>query len=338
MAYNYDDFMKTATSAGMLNRFSADDLNAARANPEYGYSMLQMYQNRDKATTAEQRLLADETANQLRKSYGVTPGQAVPITGQGVAPALPAGTTTGGMATIGSTGLPGILQQMEARKAAVGGASAGGTAGSTGSVSFGAKNAGSGSTTTSSSKSKTTTVTGSGPSFDYDPEQDPRMAAYRKTYLREAERAREDTLAKAAAATGGIPSSYAVGAADQAGNYFTAQLTDKIPELYNDAYNQQLQEWENALAIYQIMGDATPQEYLTVLGIKKRKKKDSSGSSGGSTPRTPAADNPQDTPVTDQVVEPETPLTKAEKAKKIQEAALRNEITPNQAQALLKQL
>ena len=79
MAYNYDEFLQAANNAGMLNRFSQTDLNAARTNPEYGYSLLRMYQNRDKATTAEQRLLADETANQLRRSYGVNSGQTGPV-------------------------------------------------------------------------------------------------------------------------------------------------------------------------------------------------------------------------------------------------------------------
>lgn len=193
MAYNYEEFVRAANNAGMLNRFSQADLDAAKTNPEFGYSMLQMYQNRDKATTAEQRLLADETANQLRKSYGVAPG-------------LPASAFGGDTDSVTRGGFGGSF---DAKKSST-------------------ENTKSQTTT----KSKTSTTTGSGPAFDYDPEQDPRMAAYRKTYLREAERAREDAMAKAAAMTGGVPSSYAVGAADQAGNYFVSQLTDKIPELY----------------------------------------------------------------------------------------------------------
>lgn len=307
MAYNYDEFMKAASAAGMLNRFSEADLGAVKSNPEFGYSMLQMYQNRDKATTAEQRLLADETANQLRKSYGVTPGQPeAPTYGN-----IPAMAASAGPASIEADTLA-----LYERMSKPGTVPAGGSSPVV--------------------KSKTSKSTGTGPAFDYDPEKDPRMAAYRKTYLREAERAREDTLAKAAAATGGIPSSYAIGAADQAGNYFVSQLTDKIPELYNDAYNQQLQEWEKALAIYQIMGDNTPQGYLDVLGVKKKKKKkDSGGSSTGSNPKP--KEEPTNDTANDDAYQGEA-MSKAEKAKKIHEAVANGDITPNQAQALLKQL
>ena len=63
-------------------------------------------------------------------------------------------------------------------------------------------------------------------------------ASYRKQYLREADRAAENALAKASAATLGVPSSYAVTAASQAENEFAGKLADKIPELYRDAYER----------------------------------------------------------------------------------------------------
>ena len=52
----------------------------------------------------------------------------------------------------------------------------------------------------------------------------------------------DEMLAKAAAATGGIPSSYAVGAAQQAGAYYASLLADKFPELEQQAYNRYLNE------------------------------------------------------------------------------------------------
>ncbi len=79
--------------------------------------------------------------------------------------------------------------------------------------------------------------------FSYDAETDPLYAQYKKQYLREGERASADALGAAAAATGGIPSSYAATAAAQAGNYYAAQLTDKIPELYEAAYNRYMKEY-----------------------------------------------------------------------------------------------
>ncbi len=83
--------------------------------------------------------------------------------------------------------------------------------------------------------------------FTYDPETDPLYSSYKKTYTREGKRATADTLGSVAAATGGIPSSYAVTAANQAGNYYASQLADKVPELYDMAYNKYLQEYQMKL-------------------------------------------------------------------------------------------
>lgn len=74
------------------------------------------------------------------------------------------------------------------------------------------------------------------PDFSYDPETDPQYAAYRKEYAREGQRATADTLGQAAAMTGGMPSTAAMTAAQQAGDYYAAQMADKIPELYQLAY------------------------------------------------------------------------------------------------------
>ncbi len=84
------------------------------------------------------------------------------------------------------------------------------------------------------------------PVFSYQPESDPVYQAYRKQYLREGRRAAQDALGEAAAMTGGIPSSYAAAAASQAGDYYASQLSDKVPELYQQAYNRyanELKQW-----------------------------------------------------------------------------------------------
>lgn len=78
--------------------------------------------------------------------------------------------------------------------------------------------------------------------FDYDYTTDPRWQAYRKEYVREGQRAAADTLGQAAALTGGRPSTAAITASQQAGNYYAAQLADKIPELYAAAYDV----WQDA--------------------------------------------------------------------------------------------
>ena len=68
--------------------------------------------------------------------------------------------------------------------------------------------------------------------FTYDVAADPVYQAYKKEYTREGRRAAEDTLGSYAAMTGGVPSTAAVTASQQAGDYYAAQLADKVPELY----------------------------------------------------------------------------------------------------------
>lgn len=80
------------------------------------------------------------------------------------------------------------------------------------------------------------------PTFSYNLESDPVWQAYKKQYTREGQRATQDALGITAASTGGIPSSYATAAATQAGDYYAAQMTDKVPELYQQAYNRHLNE------------------------------------------------------------------------------------------------
>lgn len=85
--------------------------------------------------------------------------------------------------------------------------------------------------------------------FQYDSATDPAYQALAKQYRREGARATQNALANASALTGGLPSSYAVGAATQAGNYYAAQLSDRIPELYQQAYNRYLAEYQRKLGI-----------------------------------------------------------------------------------------
>ena len=218
--YTYDDFMNTANKAGMLSRFPEQELEAIRKNPELGISLVGLMQDQEKASTAEQRLLATEAANQLRKNYGL-------------------GTVTGAGTNV--------------------------VAGSYGDQYAGLLN---GPTTQGS--------------FAYDPEKDPAWSAYKKQYAREGERASENAMAQAAAMTGGRPSSYAVTAGQQAGNYYTGQMSDIIPTLADNAYQryiyeQQLkqQEFENALTIRDALG-YTPDWAAEILGIESDVEDESS--------------------------------------------------------------
>lgn len=106
------------------------------------------------------------------------------------------------------------------------------------------------------------------PDFSYDAESDPLYSQYRKQYLREGKRAVEDTMGTASAMSGGLPTSYAATAAQQAGNYYNAQLTDKIPELEQLAYRKYLDDFDmdrTKLSAVQSAEQADYQKYLNQL-------------------------------------------------------------------------
>ena len=68
MAYTYDDFVKAANQSGLMGQFSQDDLNLAQKYPEFGLSVLSLKKDYNNATTAEQRLLANQAANELARA------------------------------------------------------------------------------------------------------------------------------------------------------------------------------------------------------------------------------------------------------------------------------
>lgn len=97
--------------------------------------------------------------------------------------------------------------------------------------------------------------------WNYNPDEDPVWQAYQKQYRREGQRATQDTLGQAAAMTGGMASTAAMTAASQAGDYYASQLSDKLPQLYNDAYNRYLQEYQRQLGISDAYAGFDDREY-----------------------------------------------------------------------------
>lgn len=89
-----------------------------------------------------------------------------------------------------------------------------------------------------------------GSKFTWDADKDESVGAYRKQYLREADRTMQDALAKYGTMTGGIPSSQAVAAASQQADYYKSQLADKIPELRDSAWSKYAQEKQMAQSEY----------------------------------------------------------------------------------------
>lgn len=96
--------------------------------------------------------------------------------------------------------------------------------------------------------------------FSYDYQSDPLYQQYQQQYQREGDRAMNDTLAAVASGAGGM-NSYAVTAAHQANNYYMSQLGDKIPELYQLAYDMWLDEKESQIENLGILQSMDARDY-----------------------------------------------------------------------------
>lgn len=96
--------------------------------------------------------------------------------------------------------------------------------------------------------------------FSYDPLNDPLYQQYAAQYKREGDRAMRDTLAEAAASAGGM-NTYAITAAQQAANYYNSQLGDKIPELYQLAYQMYLDDKESMVQDLGLINQMSDSQY-----------------------------------------------------------------------------
>ena len=232
--YTYDDFTRAADAAGLTGSFDASDLTTAQKFPEYGLSLVSLKRDLGNAQTAEQRLLATEAMNQLRKNYG----------SYGVGE----GSNRSYATSFGSR----INQQMEDIGNYAPYSSAYGDQ-----ISKALEDIGNYGDFTYSQDSAYKDVLDkiiNQQSFSYDPSTDPIFSSYKKAYNREGDRAAANALAAAASATGGRASSYANMAAQQANNYYAGKLADVIPTLrsqalteYNNQYDQLLRQM-NAMA------------------------------------------------------------------------------------------
>lgn len=215
MAYTYDDFVKAANQSGLMGQFSQDDLNLAQKYPEFGLSVLSLKKDYNNAATAEQRLLANQAANELRKSYGNYSGGA-----------------DGGSFRLESKlnrRSDDLLDQL----------------GSFGPFSY--DEAPTYENAFAQQQKDLLDRILNREDFSWSKETDPQWSSYKKSYLREGDRATANALAQASAASGGRPSSYAVNAATQAGDYYAAKLNDVIPTLYQQAYERYLDEYNMKL-------------------------------------------------------------------------------------------
>ncbi len=89
--------------------------------------------------------------------------------------------------------------------------------------------------------------------FSYDVNGDALYQQYKDQYVNQGKMAMMDTMGQAATMTGGYGNSYAQSVGQQAYQGYLQQLTDKIPELYQlayDKYNREGDELYNRLSSY----------------------------------------------------------------------------------------
>lgn len=231
--YTWDDFQRALEQSGLGGQFSQADLQNARTNPDFGMSMLAYKTDYANAATPEARALANQGAENLRSSlFGYTGG------GDGgsfkLNPMSPRGFEYGeapSFADNWADQIDGALGATRDRQP----------------YSYAGEAPSYDSRYDPQIQETIAGILGRG-EFTYDPKTDPVYSAYQKQYAREGQRATANAMGEAAAMTGGMPSSWAMTAASQAGDYYGAQMADKIPELYRDAYNRYLQEYQMKLS------------------------------------------------------------------------------------------
>ena len=231
MAYTYDDFQKAASGSNV--NFSQYDLDLAKKYPEFGMSVLDLKKQYAGATTAEQRALINAKANQLRSSYGnYTAG------------------ADGSQYVSDGKYAPKIDETLD-------------KIGSFKSFTYGS--APSYENRYQQKQQELLDAALNRDPFSWSKETDPQYGSYKKTYLREEERATANALAQASAASGGRPSSYAVNAATQAGDYYATKLSDVIPTLYQQAYERYLKDYQMKLSDLEAVNNQEQLDYAKYL-------------------------------------------------------------------------
>lgn len=231
MAYTYDDFQKAASGSNV--NFSQYDLDLAKKYPEFGMSVLDLKKQYAGATTAEQRALINAKANQLRSSYGnYTAG------------------ADGSQYVSDGKYAPKIDETLD-------------KIGSFKPFTYGS--APSYENRFQQKQQELLDAALNRDPFSWSKETDPQYSSYKKTYLREGERATADALAKASAASGGRPSSFAVNAATQAGDYYATKLSDVIPTLYQQAYERYLKDYQMKLSDLNAVNQQEQLDYAKYL-------------------------------------------------------------------------
>ena len=232
----YEDVLKQIQGAGMMGNFSQYDLDTARRDPAFGATMLSYKKDWMAAKDDAARREINQKAEALRKQYGSYYGGA------------------DGSKYYGLGQTPGSYQSAYQSRIDEALAGLGGRTGYQDRISetldkmkgYGDFDYGPAPTYQNRYQRELDELLGKvqnyGP-FSWSKEEDPSWSAYAKQYRREGDRAQANALAQAASATGGQVSTAAMTAAGQAGDYYAGKLSDKIPELYENAYQRYLSEY-----------------------------------------------------------------------------------------------
>lgn len=241
MAYTYQDFTNAAEKAGLLSSFSEYDLMMAQKYPEFGLSILSAKQDYMNAKTPEQRMLANEAANELRKRYGNYTGgiDGTKFVSMGTGARQDTSIYQGAHTEAGKAPTsavdkvdPFVFQEAPTYRNPY----------------------------AEEQKAILDDIMSTG-EFSWDKESDPMWSSTKKAYLREGERATENALAKMSASSGGRSSSAAVTAAAQAGDYYATQMNDQIRYLYDRAYEKYLNEYTMKQDKLAVLSSQEQQEY-----------------------------------------------------------------------------
>lgn len=232
MAYTFDDVLKEMERTGA--KLSKADLDLAQKHPEVGLSLLNLGRDWNNATTEEGRILAHTAAEELRKSYGGysggEDGSSFRLTGKK------------------NETQSSLLDEISGY----------------GSFAYD-KQAPTYENPYAEQQKELLEKAMNREEFEWSKEDDPVWGSYKKSYLREGDRAMANALAQAAAATGGIPSSYAVTAAGQAGDYYASKLNDVLPALEETAYQRYLNEQAADLQLLNKINEQEQTEYQRYL-------------------------------------------------------------------------
>lgn len=244
--YTYEDVMKKASAYGLLDSMSEADRQLTMKNPDAGMTVLQSRYDYQHATSDDARALSHLQAERTRQQYG---GYSGGVDGSkfylnDLSPMdYSAGTTPSFQDDYGEKEKALLDKTMQREKY-------------TSAYGDTEKNL--------LAQLESNALAGN------DGERDDLFASYAKQYRREGERAVADTMGTAAALTGGIPSTAAVTAANQAGQYYATKLSDKLPELEAALLDQKAARQQlllNALQAASSADDRNYQRYLDEIGL-----------------------------------------------------------------------